>query len=129
VFVSKVAHGGRLTIKKVMALPLGSDADGTKRYGCPATTLTGAVPEIVGGSPGAVGGAELGAETLIRNGPTVAWLTPSDTPISISAVVPASSADGVPFNSPVQVLKLAHTGIFVISNVSELLSVSETLGV
>jgi hypothetical protein len=76
-----------------------------------------------------VGGVELGAETLIRNGPTVARLTPSDTPISISAVVPTSSADGVPFNSPVQVLKLAHTGIFVISNVNELLSASETLGV
>jgi len=83
---------------------------------------------IVGGSAGGVGVVAVGAVTVIRNGPTVARLTPSETAISISAVVPTSSSAGVPFNSPVHVLKVAHAGVFEISNVKVLLSASETFG-
>lgn len=80
-------------IEKVSALPAGSDAEGANKYACPAMTLAGGVPEIVGGEEG---GVEAGALTVIRKGPTVAMPTPSETLISISLVAPTSSALGVP---------------------------------
>ena len=122
VLVLKLAHEGRLTIRKVSALPL---ADGAKEYACPATALAEGVPVIVGG--GAGGGAL--CVTVIRKGPTVATPTPSETLISISFVVPTSSALGVPLSSPVAVLNVAQPGMFVMLNVSAVLRVSDTVGV
>jgi hypothetical protein len=127
VLVLKLAQAGRLIIAKVSAPPLTSEADGAKKYACPAITLTGGVPEIVGGVVGGVD--DCAAAIVIRNGPTVALPTPSETPISISFVVPTSAVVGVPLSSPVAVLKLAQEGIFVMSKVSAELSGSETPGV
>jgi hypothetical protein len=114
-------------IKNVSALPAGSEADGAKKYACPATTLVGAVPVIVGGAVG--GAADCAAATVIRKGPIVATPTPSETLISISPVMPTSPAPGVPWSSPVAVLNAAQPGILVMLNVSAVLSASETLGV
>jgi hypothetical protein len=127
VLVLKLAHEGRLTIRKVRALPLRSEADGAKEYACPATTLAAGVPVIVGGVVD--GGVLCAAVTVIRKGPTVATPTLSETLISISFVVPTSSAPGVPLSSPVAVLNVAQPGMLVMLNVSAVLRVSDTVGV
>ena len=68
------------------------------------------------------------AETVIpKIGISVAIVTPSDTCILILLKVPV--AVGVPLRRPVDALKLAHEGLFVILNVSGLPSGSEAVGV
>src|ERR1700729_3561435 len=79
--------------------------------------LAGGVPLIVGGAGGGAGsgGVDVAAAvTVMRKGPTVAWVVPSETTIWISGPVPTSLASGTPASSPLVSPKVAQSGLFVI---------------
>ena len=103
VAVLKLAQVGRLTIEKLRATAaVGLVTTGVKLYGWPAMSLEAGVPVIVGaaGGVGATGSVRSSCGiTLMRNGPTVARVVPSDTPISISPEVPTFVPSGVPESS------------------------------
>jgi len=112
--VLKLAQEGMLTIEKLRLSPVGAVTTGMKLKAWPAVTLAGGVPLIVGGT----GGSEFSdfdkGRTVMRNGPTVAWLVPSETTIWISGVVPTSAASGIPESSPLVSPNVAQSGLFVI---------------
>ena len=85
-------------------------------------TLVGGVPLIVG----AVFGTS--CTTIVKAGSDAAT-RPSLTEIRTLANVPMSLAPGVPLSAPVDVLKLAQTGRFVIAYVSGFPSASDAFGV
>jgi hypothetical protein len=71
----------------------------------------GGVPEIVGAVLG-------GAETVMPKGASDALAIPSLTLITMFAKLPIFAVVGVPESWPVVALKLAHTGLPEIENVS-----------
>jgi hypothetical protein len=88
--VLKLAQEGMLTIEKLRLSPVGAVTTGMKLKAWPAVTLAGGVPLIVGGTGGSEFSDFDNGRTVMRNGPTVAWLVPSETTIWISGVVPTS---------------------------------------
>ncbi len=84
---------------------------------------------MVAGAPDIVG-VRFVAFTVIENAASEALPPrPSLTLITMPEVVPASAAAGVPESRPVDVLKLAQAGRFVMANVSVSLSASDAVGV
>ena len=69
------------------------------------------------------------ATTCRENAVKLAVALPSDTWITILAVVAISVAVGAPLNLPVAVSKLAHAGLLLMLKVSVSLSTSLTVGV
>ena len=79
------------------------------------------VPEIVG--------ALFAAVTVIEKAGRLADSEPSEAVMTMAANVPALAAAGVPESRPVDVLKLAHDGLFEMLNVSAWPSGSDAVGV
>jgi hypothetical protein len=113
VVVLNVAHGGRLVIEYVNALPSGSLAVGWNEYAVPTITEVAGVPEMTGARFGAL-------ETAIENAGSCALVCPSLTAITMLPYVPTWLVEGVPCSRPVDALNVAHDGRFVIENVSVL---------
>ncbi len=78
--------------------------------------LVAGVPVSV--SLAVAGGGAPGAVTSTVNGPIDAVPLPSLPVMVMAPVVPSSALVGVPVNSPVFVLKVAHAGDPVIENVT-----------
>ena len=91
----------------------------------PAVMLSGGVPLMVGGAGEDV---DVGGMTVMRNGPTVACVVPSEATIWISGVVPTSLASGTPESSPLVSAKVAQPGLFVIEKESARPSASAAEG-
>ena len=65
----------------------------------------------VAGAPEMVGAALAGPDTVILKGVSEALAIPSLTLITMPEAVPTFAAEGVPASCPVELLKLAHTGL------------------
>src|SRR5690242_6156420 len=109
-------------MEKASVLPSGSLAVGWKEYSAPTVAEDAGVPDNTGGR-------FVPSLTAIENAGNCAVAWPSLTPIAMLSYVRTSLADGVPCNSPVDVLNVAHEGMLVIENVSALPSASDAVGV
>src|SRR5262249_24587839 len=93
---------------------------GVKEYAEPAVTVVGGVPVIVGALFGAA------VTVIVKAASEAEPPLPSDTLMRTFANEPA--AVGVPVSLPVVVLNVAQEGLFVIAQVSVLLSTSVAVG-
>ena len=116
-----VAHVGRFTIENVNVWPSASDAVGVKLYACPTVAELEGVPLITG--------VRFAACTTSVNGASDTWAIPSETRIVMFEYVPMFAAVGVPVSCPVDVLNVAHDGLFTIEKVSAWPSASNAVGV
>lgn len=120
--VLNVAQAGLPEMLNVSGSLFASFAVGVKLYAAPTATEVAGVPVIVGAEFVVV------ADVTVRvNDARDAESEPSDTLIFTPDVLPV--ALGVPLNLPVDVLKLAHEGLFAMENVSVLPSGSFAVGV
>jgi hypothetical protein len=115
---------------KVSVEPLDPLAVGWKLYVDPTVTAVPGVPEIVVAAP--LGGGDdpdEAAATVIANVGNETLALPSLTEMTMFAYEPTCALVGVPVRAPVDVLKVAHDGLFWIAKVSELPSGSRAVGV
>jgi hypothetical protein len=126
--VVNAAQLGIFWMLKVSASPSASDAEGVKLYAVPAVAEVPGVPDIVGGWLDGGGDDPADAATVIVNALSDAVALPSLTLITMFAYVPVWELEGVPVRVPVEALKVAHTGLFWMLNVSALPSASAAEG-
>jgi len=121
--VLKLAHDGLFVMLKVSASPFASLAVGVKLYATPTLPVVDGEPLIFGAvfvPPDDV------PVTVMLNVGSDAIVTPSDAVMMMLENTP--EAVGVPESLPVDVLKLAHEGLFRMESVTVLPSGSFTLG-
>ena len=89
------------------------------------------VPEMVVGVllGGGDGDPEGGAATAIAKAGSETLALPSLTEMMMFAYEPTWAVEGVPVSAPLEVLNVAHDGLFWIANVSALPSGSFAVGV